>query len=162
MAVAAGLAELADGVAEVMERKLEVRGDGKLSRIRPWSMREHQAIIEPTLSAEAKYEFAAVVAGKEVGDRTVIAAGGVILPGIADHIHGIIVVTDARGFEKPVQLRRNLVIPSLAEFRWWVLSLHRLLDLVPLIVGVDDPRPEGIECGATIWIRKPDNQDQNP
>ena len=32
----------------------------------------------------------------------------------------------------------------------------------PLVARLPRPAPARKLCGATIWIRKPDNQDQNP
>jgi hypothetical protein len=94
MAVAAGLAELTDGVAEVVQRELQIGGDGKLAGLGPWAMREDQRIIEPALGAEAEQQFAAVIAGEEIGHAAVIALGGTILPGIADGVDGIAVFVE--------------------------------------------------------------------
>jgi hypothetical protein len=115
MAVAAGLAELTDGVAEVVQRELQIGGDGQLARLGPWAVREDQRIVEPALGAEAEQQFAAVIAGEEIGHAAVIALGGVVLPRIADGVDGIVVVIQASLCEVGAQLGRDLVIPGLAN-----------------------------------------------
>ena len=92
MAVAAGLAELADSVAEVVQRELQIGGDGHLTRLGPRAVRKDQRIVEPALGAEAEQQFAPVIAGEEIGHAAVIALGGVIFPRIADGVDGIVVV----------------------------------------------------------------------
>jgi hypothetical protein len=82
-------------------------------------------------SAEAEQQFAAVIAGEEIGHAAVIALGGVVFPRIADGVDGIVVVIQPSLCEVGAQLGRDLVIPGLAELGGRELGLHHLLDLVP-------------------------------
>jgi hypothetical protein len=94
-------------------------------------VREDQRIVEPALGAEAEQQFAAVIAGEEIGHAAVITLGGVILPRIADGVDGIVVVIQPSLCEVGAQLGRDLVIPGLAKRGGRELGLHHLLDLVP-------------------------------
>jgi hypothetical protein len=71
---------------------------------------EDQRIVEPALGAEAEQQFAAVIAGEEIGHAAVIALGGVVLPRIADGVDGIVVVIQASLCKVGAQLARDLVI----------------------------------------------------
>lgn len=109
-------------------------------------MRMDQRIVQPGLGVEAEQQLDPVMAGEDLLGCTCVAFDRALFPAIADGIEDLLIgLLPAGAAQKFPDVRRDAVIPGVKAICRGNLPCDRFIDIAAFVVGIKDPRANGIE-----------------